>query len=107
MKTAVTLLTAVGCHLCDDAKKVLERLEAELSITIEIIDLDSPRGIKLAATAGMAFPPAVFLDGEPFSYGRLSERKLRKALTKHNTDRTLTHGCGTLTGVPDRAASAL
>jgi len=28
------------------------------------------------------FPPGLFLDGEPFSYGRPSERKLRKALER-------------------------
>ncbi len=28
------------------------------------------------------FPPGLFLDGEPFSYGRPSERKLRKALAQ-------------------------
>jgi hypothetical protein len=30
----------------------------------------------------MAFPPAVLIDGEPFSYGRLSERKLRRDLAR-------------------------
>jgi hypothetical protein len=28
------------------------------------------------------FPPGVFLNGEPFSYGRLSERKLRRELDR-------------------------
>ena len=28
------------------------------------------------------FPPAIFVDDEPFSYGRLSERKLRRALDR-------------------------
>ncbi len=28
------------------------------------------------------FPPGLFLDGEPFSYGRPSERKLRKVLAR-------------------------
>jgi hypothetical protein len=34
----------------------------------------------LAAASGALFPPVVFVDGRPFSHGRLSERKLRKAL---------------------------
>ncbi len=29
--------------------------------------------------------PGVLIDGEPFSYGRLSERKLRRALEKRRT----------------------
>ncbi len=30
----------------------------------------------------MLFPPGIFLDGEPFSYGRPSERKLRRELER-------------------------
>ncbi|MGH9119880.1 MAG: hypothetical protein ACRD0A_19005 [Acidimicrobiales bacterium] len=41
----------------------------------------------MAAAAGMAFPPGVLLDGEPFSYGRLSERKLRRELARHAASR--------------------
>ena len=28
------------------------------------------------------FPPGIFVDGEPFSYGRLSEKKLRRELDR-------------------------
>jgi len=34
------------------------------------------------------FAPGVLLDGKPFGYGRLSERKLRRALAQ----RTTVHG---------------
>lgn len=44
-------------------------------------------GRAMAAAAGMAFPPGVLLDGEPFSYGRLSERKLRRELARHAASR--------------------
>jgi hypothetical protein len=37
-------------------------------------------GQQLALASGAPFPPVVFLDGEPFCCGRLSERMLRKAL---------------------------
>jgi len=33
---------------------------------------------------GLLFPPGILIDGEPFSYGRPSERKLR-----HELDRRL------------------
>jgi len=36
----------------------------------------------LAARGGVLFPPGIFLDREPFSYGRPSERKLRKELAR-------------------------
>lgn len=78
--THVTLLTKADCDLCQHAKAVLDRVAVDTPLRIETVDLNSDRGRALAERAGMAFPPGVFLDGEAFSYGRLSERKLRRAL---------------------------
>ena len=80
--TRVTLLTTSGCDLCAQAKAVLDRLAPEFALDVECVDASTEHGQTLAQRAGMAFPPAVLLDGEPFSYGRLSERKLRRALTR-------------------------
>ena len=76
----ITLLTKTDCSLCDRAKATIDKLTDEFRLTVELVALDSPEGQLLAARSGMAFPPAVLLDGQPFSYGRLSERKLRRAL---------------------------
>jgi thiol-disulfide isomerase/thioredoxin len=76
----VTLITKQDCSLCDQAKAVLARLSDEYDLQLELVALDSERGETLATDSGMAFPPGVLLDGEPFSYGRLSERKLRRHL---------------------------
>ena len=84
----VTLLTRAECPFCDDAKAILARLEAEYPLTIETIDLETPDGAALALRGGMLFPPGLFLDGEPFSYGRLSERKLRRAVEQRSRDWT-------------------
>ena len=83
--TRITLLTKPDCDLCDDAKEVLARVAADTAIDVETVELDSEQGRQLAERTGMAFPPGVLVDGEPFSYGRLSERKLRKALAKRAT----------------------
>ncbi len=77
-----TLLTKADCALCDQAKAVLERLANEGALDVDLVDLHSPEGQELAVSAGMAFPPGLLLDGEPFSYGRLSERKLRRELAQ-------------------------
>lgn len=82
----VTLLTKADCPLCEQAKEVLGRLAGEFDLDVEVVDLGSERGSALAAGSGMAFPPGVVLDGEPFSYGRLSERKLRRALERGRHD---------------------
>lgn len=77
-----TLLTKSDCALCDQAKGVLQRLSDDGALNVELVDLHSPEGEELAVAAGMAFPPGLLLDGQPFSYGRLSERKLRRELAQ-------------------------
>lgn len=78
--TRITLLTKADCDLCEHAKGVLARVAADNDVEVETIDVGTAHGRELAERSGMAFPPGVLVDGEPFSYGRLSERKLRKAL---------------------------
>lgn len=85
MTTHVTLLTQADCHLCEHAKQVLDRVRREFPLTITEIDLQTAEGHQLATEAGMLFAPGVLLDGEPFTYGRLSERKLRKTLNTRAT----------------------
>lgn len=76
----VVLLTKDDCHFCEQAKEVLARLQSEYQLTVRELPLESVEGRELAERSGALFPPVVVVDGEPFSYGRLSERKLRKAL---------------------------
>lgn len=83
----VTLLTQAQCAFCNDAKAILARLGAEYPLSVETIDLETPAGVALAMRGGVLFPPGIFLDGEPFSYGRLSERKLRRELEQRRRSR--------------------
>ena len=78
--TEVVLLTKDDCDLCTQARETLERLSDEFELQVREVALDSSEGAELALEAGAPFPPVVFVDGRPFSYGRLSERKLRKTL---------------------------
>lgn len=78
----IVLLTQDHCGFCDQAKQVLDHLTAEYAISISQVDIASPEGQALAQRGGILFPPGLFLGGEPFSYGRLSERKLRRELDR-------------------------
>jgi hypothetical protein len=80
----VLLLTRPSCSLCEHARAVLARLAAEFPLAVSSIELDSPEGQALALRGGILFPPGVFLDGVPFAYGRLSERKLRRELQRRS-----------------------
>ena len=80
--TEITLLTQDDCVLCEQAKAVLARVAADHPLTVTEVDLHSEQGVALALAAGVMFAPGVLIDGQPFSYGRLSERRLRKALLR-------------------------
>ena len=79
---ALTLLTQHQCALCDQAKEILGRVSAEGLGVVRTVDVSTPEGTALAVGAAMAFPPALLIDGEPFCYGRLSERRLRRELSR-------------------------
>jgi hypothetical protein len=76
----VTLLTKTECALCEHAKTVLAAVGTDHALEVVEVDLDSKVGSALAVDNGVLFAPGVILDGKPFSYGRLSERKLRRTL---------------------------
>jgi glutaredoxin len=76
----VLLLTQENCGFCAQAKEILDRLSGEYQLSVTTLDLNSPEGQALAMRGGVLFPPGIFIDGEPFSYGRPSERKLRREI---------------------------
>ena len=85
----ITLLTQEHCAFCDQAKDILAHVAQEYACSVALVDVASPEGQALATRSGMLFPPGILLDGEPFSYGRLSERKLRRELDRRLRDGTV------------------
>ncbi len=81
-RIAILLLTQDHCGFCEQAKDILDRLSHEFWLSVSTLDMASPQGQELAMKGGLLFPPGVLIDGEPFSYGRLSERKLRRELDR-------------------------
>ena len=90
----ILLLTKGDCQLCDQAKATLRRLARDYGLSVREVELESEEGGRLALEAEAPFPPVLFLGGQPFSYGRISERKLRKALAG-NTIRARSAPSGT------------
>jgi len=74
----VLVLRQDDCKFCDEAKAILSRLGREFPLLIDTAELSSDRGQKLALGGGLLFPPGILINGRPFSYGRPSERKLRR-----------------------------
>ena len=76
----ITLLTQPSCVFCDQAKEILARLAADFPLNVHEVGLDTEEGRKLAIQHAVMFAPGILLDGKLFSYGRLSEKKLRRQL---------------------------
>ena len=77
MAARVTLYTRPGCHLCDDARAVVERVCADLGESYaEVSILDDPA---LAERFGEEIP-VTFVDGRQHDFWRVDETRLRTAL---------------------------
>ncbi len=81
-RIAILLLTQEHCGFCEQGRDILDRLSREYWLSVSTLDMGSPEGQRLAAQGGLLFPPGLYIDGEPFCYGRLSERKLRRELDR-------------------------
>jgi hypothetical protein len=74
----VTLYSKPGCHLCDDARAVIERVCAGLGESYdEISILDDPVLLERYAEE----IPVTLVDGRQHDFWRVSEERLRAALS--------------------------
>lgn len=78
----ITLLTQVDCAFCEHAKQVLRRVGSDHPFDVTEVGLDTDEGQALATRMGMPFAPGLLIDDEPFGYGRISERRLRRTLSR-------------------------
>lgn len=73
----ITLLTRVGCHLCEDARAVIVRVAAAEGVGWREMDVDADP--HLADEYGDRVP-VILLDGREHGYWRVEEDRLRRAL---------------------------
>ncbi|MGX5692783.1 MULTISPECIES: glutaredoxin family protein [Dermacoccus] len=67
-----------GCHLCDDARAVIERVAREEGVEWEELNmLDDPELVARYAEQ----IPVTLVDGRQHDYWRVDENRLRKALS--------------------------
>ena len=78
----VMLITAADCHLCEHAGEVLSSISRETPLLIREIPWEGEEGRMLVRRDGVAFPPAIYVNGSLAGYGRISERALRKRLAE-------------------------
>jgi glutaredoxin len=79
----VTLLSRPGCHLCEEARAVIERVAGELGVPWTERDITaSPDDLDRY----WEMIPVTFIDGVQHDYWRVSEDRLRAALADHGAD---------------------
>jgi glutaredoxin len=74
----ITLLSRPGCHLCDDAREAIRRVADDLGVSWE------ERDITLSAVDMQEYwdkIPVTLVDGVQHDFWRVSEARLRSALT--------------------------
>ena len=92
----LTLIGKPGCHLCDDARAVIERVRAELADTgveTTLTELDILRDAELARLHGEHIP-VVQIDGRRHAIWRVDPERLSAAVTRaaRNPFRALRRG---------------
>jgi hypothetical protein len=78
----LVLLTAPDCHLCGHGREVLDGLAAEGALSWREVSSDSAEGRRLEALSPPLRPVLFTADGRMLAYGRLSAKRLRKALAR-------------------------
>ena len=77
MTARVTMYGRPGCHLCDDARAVIERVCADLGESFTEVDIDSDPALVLEYGDEI---PVTLVDGKRHDFWRVSEARLRAAL---------------------------
>ncbi len=77
MTARVRLLSKPGCHLCDDARAVVEAVCADAGTTYDEVDVT--QDAELYATYAEQIP-VTFVDGVQHDYWRVDASRLRAAL---------------------------
>lgn len=73
----ITLLSRPGCHLCDDARAVVERVAREVGEPWEERDITRDERLLDAYHDHI---PVTLVDGKQIDFWRIDEQRLRRAL---------------------------
>jgi glutaredoxin len=75
----VTVITRIGCHLCEVAEQTIARMAAELGFATEVLDVDSDRRL---ANEYSDRVPVILVDGAEHGYWQVEEDRLRQRLAR-------------------------
>jgi glutaredoxin len=73
----VLLYSKPGCHLCEDARAVIEQVCAEVGTRFDEVDITGDPALMRAFGEQI---PVTFVDGAQHDFWRVDEHRLRAAL---------------------------
>jgi glutaredoxin len=76
---SVTVITRVGCHLCEVAEQTVARLADELGFRWSTLDVDADAARRHEYSDRV---PVILIDGREHGYWRVEEARFRKALRR-------------------------
>ena len=77
IRTRVRLLSRPGCHLCDDARAVVELVCAELGVGWDEVDITTDPALLEEYVDQI---PVTLVDGRQHDFWRVDAERLRAAL---------------------------
>ncbi|WP_134741207.1 glutaredoxin family protein [Nocardioides sp. 503] len=77
MTARITLYGRPGCHLCDDARAVIEKVCADTGEEYVEVSVDDDPELQRRFTDEV---PVTFVDGRQHDFWRVDEARLRAAL---------------------------
>ncbi len=77
MSARVSLLTRKGCHLCADAREIVEQVCAAVDAPWREVDIDSHDRLRERYADEV---PVVIVDGQIVGFWRIDAERLRSAL---------------------------
>ncbi|MCD4532590.1 glutaredoxin family protein [Nocardioides sp. cx-169] len=79
MTARITLYGRPGCHLCDEARAVIEKVCADTGEEYVEVSIDDDPELQRRFTEEV---PVTFVDGRQHDFWRVDEARLRAALAR-------------------------
>jgi glutaredoxin len=79
VKLVITLYSRSGCHLCEQAKKILLELKSDYRFTLEEVDIEKSE--ELTELYGLSIP-VVLVNGQEAAYGKVTKTDVSRYLQK-------------------------
>ena len=78
-KVRIDIYSRPGCHLCDDAKEVIERVQRRFPLSLRIINIQDDPSLEQAYGDQI---PVVFINGNKAFKYRVDEAELEQKVKK-------------------------